>query len=58
MNECRKRLVAAGFKELRERDPWQVQPTEKVLVKHMAHQLWGVSGSKICLFYVPKAQFK
>lgn len=32
VNECRKLLVAAGFKELKEKDHWDVKPGEKFFV--------------------------
>lgn len=31
VNECRKVLISAGFKELKEKDHWAVKPAEKVL---------------------------
>ena len=30
VNECRKVLISAGFKELKERDHWDVKPSDKV----------------------------
>ena len=30
VNECRKVLTSAGFKELKEREHWDVKPTDKV----------------------------
>ena len=30
VNECRKVLTLAGFKELKERDHWDVKPSDKV----------------------------
>ncbi|KXJ16972.1 aspartyl aminopeptidase [Exaiptasia diaphana] len=32
VHECRKKLVAAGFQELRERDKWNLQPQNKYFV--------------------------
>jgi aspartyl aminopeptidase len=31
VEECAKRLIAAGFKELREAEPWKIKPLDKVL---------------------------
>jgi len=32
VEECKKRLVAAGFRELREQDHWDIKPSEKCFV--------------------------
>ncbi len=32
VDECRKQLLEAGFKELRETEHWTIQPNDKVLV--------------------------
>ena len=33
VEECKARLVAAGFSEIKESEPWDVKPKDKVQVK-------------------------
>ena len=36
VNECRKVLSAAGFKELKEKEHWDIKPSDKV-----RNESWG-----------------
>lgn len=40
VNEVKKRLVAAGFKELREIDHWTVHPQDKVCLLVRRYTFW------------------
>ena len=47
VNECRKVLSAAGFKELKEKEHWDIRPSDKV-----RNESWGFFlnfGKSCCL---------
>ena len=47
VNECRKELSAAGFKELKEKEHWDIKPSDKV-----RNESWGFFlnfGESCCL---------